>query len=304
MIPNGDNGTATAGNGQPICSCGATEYSAKSLKRCAKGHVLLGNQEAAITGEHGAQFWREHNEEIDASAGELARDAGYTSLSAAPLTFRIAAIGLARTSKVADLAYVKMIESGGPISESGRPRRAYSIWAETNRDLARDLKGTLSEIVAARPPGAAGSNSYITAFESMSEGEQDAEVEDIYRRWFELRAARESIANSRIGSGPIGAALPTRVTSPTNSPAFSRPSQQPIPNSGATPANTQNPPSNSGLSSAIPPPVGGTRTSAPSLPPSRDTASAPAEPSQPESAPPAAAREALTDLRHSLRGSY
>src|SRR5215208_2494841 len=79
--PNAATGANTAGNGA-ICSCGATEHSAKSPDRCINGHLLRGNRAAAITGEHGAQFWREHNAELDAIASEIARDAGYLSFTA------------------------------------------------------------------------------------------------------------------------------------------------------------------------------------------------------------------------------
>src|SRR5688572_24420613 len=151
-LPNADTRETSQGNG-PICSCGATTTSAKSRNHCARGHLTPGNRASAVTGHHGKDFRDKHGAEIEAMADQFARDAGYSSLKAAPLGFQIAAIALSRTAKVGDLAYWRMLESGGPMSESGKPRRAYSIWADTNRDLARDLKGAMSEVVAARPPG-------------------------------------------------------------------------------------------------------------------------------------------------------
>lgn len=222
MTLNADTSEATASNSEPICNCGETRYSAKDSQRCINGHLLRGNRAAAITGEHGANFRREHSAEIDAMADQFARDAGYPSVKAAPLGFQIAAIALARTAKVGDLAYWKMLEAGGPLSESGKPRRAYSIWADTNRDLARDLKGAMSEVVAARPPGAEQRNQYedLTLDELIALTDSiGSEARKLKEQADAARESRSQFTDSKCGVPPV---LPTRSASSNNDPAFSR----------------------------------------------------------------------------------
>ena len=55
--------------------------------------------------------------------------------------------------QVADTAYWRMMEIGGPVADSGKERRAYRVWADSNSDLARDLKGVMTEMIKAQPPG-------------------------------------------------------------------------------------------------------------------------------------------------------
>jgi hypothetical protein len=85
QTPNETTSEPSAGNGEAICSCGATTRSANSADRCANGRLLRGDRAAAIVSEHGADFRREHGAEIDAMADQFAREAGYSSLHAAPL---------------------------------------------------------------------------------------------------------------------------------------------------------------------------------------------------------------------------
>lgn len=255
--PNAATGTNTAGNGA-ICSCGATTFTFKNgKKRCAKGHVLVGNDEASITGQHGAEFRREHSAELDAMADRFARDAGYASLEAAPLAFQIAAQSLARTSKVADLAYWKMLEAGGPLSESGKPRRAYIIFKDTNSDLARDVKGAMSEVVAARPPGSG--NPLVAEFQTQSTDDLIALSESLIAEYREMKA--QDTERKAAAALPVGRSQPVPPSCDTRN------------NSGAALSR------NSASSPTAPKAAAAVRTGEPRLTPTPDSASPTAEPS-------------------------
>lgn len=242
--------------GNAACKhCGSTERSRKSANHCKCGKMLPGNRAAAIVGQHGADFRREHQAEIDAKADQFARDAGYHSVQAAPLGFQIAAIALARTATIGDLAYWKMLEAGGPLSESGKPRRAYSIWADTNRDLARDLKGAMTEVVAARPPGAVGDNPY----QERSTADLIAFAESLLYELRELRAQdRRSDRRAALPDGHAQPVPPPCHTRNNFGPALSR--------------NSASSPTASKAAAAV-------RTGEPRLTPTPDSDSPTAEPS-------------------------
>ncbi len=231
MASSAEIETPTNGN-EPRCTkCGAGPHP-KLPGRCAgsPSHFIRGNRAAAITGQHGANFWREHSAEINAMADQFSREAGYSSLSAAPLGFQIAAVALSRTAKIGDLAYKHMLEAGGPLSESGKPRRAYSIWADNNRDLARDLKGAMSEVLAARPPGNGVGNEHYDFYNAMSSAEIAAVCEQFAA---ELRALGPAVPDH----GALRA-LPILDTRVDQQPAFSRnepPASPPEPPASAVP---------------------------------------------------------------------
>jgi len=150
--PSTSNGPATAAN-EPVCSCGAGR-NAKNPNHCAKGHLLPGNDAAAIIGDHGARFFRDNDTQLAKIVAELLSDVGYPDPATAPLTIRITAHALAQSHLVNNAAYRKMLECGGPLAESGKPRRAYSVWREGIDSLTRDLKGAMNDLVAAHANGA------------------------------------------------------------------------------------------------------------------------------------------------------
>jgi hypothetical protein len=153
--PSADAPNVSAGSGtiDAVCSCGAGPH-ATLPDRCARGHAKVGNQLSTIVGDHGIGFWRDNEEKQGAIVAELLSDIGYATPDAAPLTIRITAHSLAQCHLVNKAAYRRMLEAGGPLSESGKPRRAYSVWKESNDSLIRDLKGAMNDLVAAHTEGA------------------------------------------------------------------------------------------------------------------------------------------------------
>jgi hypothetical protein len=184
---------------------------------------MRGNQAATIVGQHGAAWRREHEAEIRTMADRLVRDAGYLSLDSAPLSLQIVAIAVARTTKVADTAYWRMMEIGGPVADSGKERRAYRVWADSNSDLARDLKGVMSEMVAAQPPKGEGQRNQ---FEDLTTDELIAltvslglELRELKKRTDAARQSRSQFTDSKCDVPPV---LPARAPRPNSDPAFSR----------------------------------------------------------------------------------
>ena len=211
--------------GNVACSrCGSTERSPKSANHCKCGAMLPGNRAAAIIGQHGAAFWREHARTQDEMVDELLADFGYRGRRT-PLTVRISAIALARSVIVADRAYMQMVEAGGPMSESGKPRRAYTVWKESNDTLMRDLRSVLAELVAAQPPEE-------TLFGIYS-GKTTQELFDLAVNLAEqLNALIAGNDHSAVLDGEAHAHLPTLETRPVSEPAFSRSLDTAEPNSG------------------------------------------------------------------------
>lgn len=228
MTSFADTENSTTGN-EPRCSCGAGPHPTLP-GRCAgkPSHFMRGNRAASITGHHGAAWRREHEAEIRAMADEIARDYGYRSFDAAPLTFRIVARGLARTTKVEDTAYWRMMEIGGPVADSGKERRAYRVWADTNSDLARDLKGVLTEL--ARQPVNERQSQVAQQFEGMSLRELADYANRLADEEEALRAGYEPQFTHR--DQPSSRDLPTLDT-------------RPVPNAGGNTDNTASRPTTS-----------------------------------------------------------
>ena len=109
-----------------VCSCGA-DRNTKHRSRCVAGHVLTGNTEALVVGHRSAAFWREHEEKRQELQNALIIDAGY-ELDDAPRALEIAADGLAQAMLVRDSAYLRMVDSGGPLTSGGRTNRAFVVW--------------------------------------------------------------------------------------------------------------------------------------------------------------------------------
>ena len=114
---------------EPVCKCGSTARSASDPSRCDRGHVLAGNTAAVLTGEHSVQFWSGAEGARRQLRDAVLSDNGYTA-DEAPTTFVVVAEALAQAKQVGDSAFVRMQESGGPLSAAGRPRRAFQVWLQ------------------------------------------------------------------------------------------------------------------------------------------------------------------------------
>jgi hypothetical protein len=95
--------------------------------RDAHGRFGQGNLAAVLTGEHSEAFWREHEDARRELVAAIVSDAGST-LTDAPRTLLLAAEGCAQAALIRDSAYQRMVASGGPLTSSGRVRRAFTVW--------------------------------------------------------------------------------------------------------------------------------------------------------------------------------
>jgi hypothetical protein len=138
LTPLGANGS-DSNHGRPvrICKCGATERSANDATRCRMGHPLVGFSGPALAVDaYSEAFWRD----VDATCAEISRavlrDAGYTEADV-PEALRIAATGLSQATLLRDAAFTR-VAIAGPLTSSGRTRRAYVVW-QTAADRAERL---------------------------------------------------------------------------------------------------------------------------------------------------------------------
>ena len=120
--PSGELGPEAA-----VCRCGAPVH-AKLDDRCAGGHVLKGNDLALVVGNRSAAFWAEHEQARHELRDAIITDAGHDPQDEPPRALVIAADGLAQAMLIRDSAYLRMVESGGPLTSSGRTRRAFNVW--------------------------------------------------------------------------------------------------------------------------------------------------------------------------------
>ncbi len=122
-----------------VCKCGVTERNAKG-DRCANGHNLKGQAgPALVTGEHGVTFWSAQEAVIQEIIARIVADAGHTPEDA-PTALTMAAEGVAQAITVRDSAFRRLVESGGPLTSSGRTRRAFSVWTAALDRAERHLR--------------------------------------------------------------------------------------------------------------------------------------------------------------------
>jgi hypothetical protein len=94
---------------------------------------------ALVVGQRSVAFWRtEAGARREIRRGVI-QDSGHTEEDA-PTALAIAAEGVAQAALVRDAAYLRLVESGGPLTASGRARRAFSVWREAADRLERHLR--------------------------------------------------------------------------------------------------------------------------------------------------------------------
>src|SRR2546422_296730 len=107
--------------------------------RDPSGRFARGNRAAFVTGSRSAQFWTAHGAAIRDIVRDVIEDAGYTT-DDAPRALRLAADGAAQAALLRDSAFVRVVESGGPMTASGRTRRAFAVWTTATDRLERHLR--------------------------------------------------------------------------------------------------------------------------------------------------------------------
>ncbi|HEX2253147.1 MAG TPA: hypothetical protein VHQ65_07765 [Thermoanaerobaculia bacterium] len=135
--PFGHNGPDSAPE-TVRCRCGAVRH-AENPDRCASGHALPGNGLAVVAGHRSVEFWQAHEAERRELQRLVVEDAGHT-LHDAPRALLVAADGLAQAVLIRDSAFARVVDSGGPLTSSGRTRRAFTVWSSAVDRVERHLR--------------------------------------------------------------------------------------------------------------------------------------------------------------------
>jgi len=122
----------------PVCRCGAGPHP-ELEGRCSAGHVGRGNGLAVVTGQRSVAFWAAEAGARREIARGVIQDSGHVD-GDAPTALGIAAEGIAQAVLVRDSAYRRLVESGGPLTASGRARRAFAVWLAASDRLERHLR--------------------------------------------------------------------------------------------------------------------------------------------------------------------
>jgi hypothetical protein len=118
----------------PIGDVGLTaDHDAKT------GRFVPGNRSALITGARSRAFWEIHESTRREIVEAVISDAGH-DLDDAPKALQIAAVGVAQAVLVRDSAFLRVVESGGPMTTSGRTRRSFNVWLAALDRLERHLR--------------------------------------------------------------------------------------------------------------------------------------------------------------------
>jgi hypothetical protein len=97
--------------------------------RDRSGRFARGNKAALVTGERSSQFWHAAEATRRETRDAVVADAGHTPEDA-PRALVVVADGLAQAALLRDSAYLRVIESGGPLTSGGRTRRAFVVWTQ------------------------------------------------------------------------------------------------------------------------------------------------------------------------------
>jgi hypothetical protein len=127
-----------AGPDAPACKCGQGRHP-RHPQVCAKGHALPKNTRALASGQCSAAFWRAHDAARSEIASAIVADAGH-SRDDAPRALTLAADAIAQATLVQQSAFLRMVESGGPLTTADRARRAFMVWLAATDRLERFVR--------------------------------------------------------------------------------------------------------------------------------------------------------------------
>lgn len=113
--------------------------------------MIGGNTLSTVIGHTSASFWSARQPLLLEVMGAVLRDAGYANPDEAPRALVLAAESIAQAALVRDAAFLRLSESGGPLSAAGRVRRAYRVW----ESACDRLRGHLAMVGLRREPRAA-----------------------------------------------------------------------------------------------------------------------------------------------------
>jgi hypothetical protein len=103
------------------------------------GRFTRGNRSALVVGARSRAFWEVHESARREIVEAVISDAGH-DLDDAPKALQIAAEGIAQATLVRDSAFLLVVESGGPMTTSGRTRRSFNAWLAALDRLERHLR--------------------------------------------------------------------------------------------------------------------------------------------------------------------
>src|SRR5262245_54326122 len=83
------------------------------------GRFTTGNSFALVVGHRSAAFWSAREEARQTLVESLIADAGH-DVADAPKALHVAADGLAQAVLLRDSAFARLVESGGPLTATGR----------------------------------------------------------------------------------------------------------------------------------------------------------------------------------------
>ena len=126
--------SATATLRSPLGAVGST-----TDRDPTTGRFVSGNRAAVVVGARSMAFWQEHEQARREITEAVLTDRGHSE-SDAPRALALAADGIAQATLIRDAAYGRLVEAGGPLTSSGRVRRAFTVWLNATDRLERHLR--------------------------------------------------------------------------------------------------------------------------------------------------------------------
>ena len=132
------------GAAEPTATCACSEPSpigsnGQSSDRDVRGRFARGNLARLVVGDRSQSFWRAADEARREIRNAVITDAGFAEGNA-PRALWLAADSITQSALIADSAFARLVESGGPVSSAGRPRRAFVVWLSATDRKERNLR--------------------------------------------------------------------------------------------------------------------------------------------------------------------
>jgi hypothetical protein len=131
--PAPDPATSPADSGAPFSAAGPV------TDRDAAGRFVPGNRAALVVGARSAAFWAGLAAVRRDLVRQVIQDAGY-AVDDAPKALQLAVDGLVQATLLRDSAFERVVESGGPMTSSGRTRRAYAVWLSATDRVEKHVR--------------------------------------------------------------------------------------------------------------------------------------------------------------------
>jgi hypothetical protein len=107
--------------------------------RDASGRFTRGNRAALVVGQDSIKFWQQQATARRELEFGIMADLGY-SAEDAPRAVKLAVSAIGQAALIQASAFERLVESGGPLTERGRTRRAFAVWLQASGRLERALR--------------------------------------------------------------------------------------------------------------------------------------------------------------------